>query len=245
MFKEVTEVENPNYMIFDAIAIDDDPYAITDFMDTVKPITNLNVIGKFHSVSDALSFLHIQRRVNFIFSDIEMPGISGIEALKMFTPLCDSLIYVTGHSKYHIEVINTHSVCYLMKPVKVERIIDLIRQLTEIKVHNNRMHIPQFLTVKNVNTNSSLTIPVRDIICLIAWGNYVKVFTEKKDFLHYGPLIKMKRLLCKSDEFWSISQSCIVAKRAVIQIKGKRIRLSNGAEYKISRSRKASLSLSF
>ena len=59
-----------------------------------------------------------------IFSDIEMPGLSGLElAVRAKTLSPDTrFVFVTGYSEYALEAYRLHVEGYILKPVTVERV---------------------------------------------------------------------------------------------------------------------------
>lgn len=77
----------------------------------------------FSSAEDALDAIQAQGlSPNIVFSDIEMPGLSGLEfavALKTASP-DTRVVFVTGFSKYAVEAFRMHAHGYIMKTLKKE-----------------------------------------------------------------------------------------------------------------------------
>ena len=230
-------------MILDAIAIDDERFALDDFLAEVKPIVTLKVIASFFSISDALIFLNTQRHVNFIFSDIEMPGISGIDGGAVLSMYCDKLIYTTGHDKYAFAAFKAGGQGYLMKPVQMGEVIALVDNLAKVKANTTSKvtRLPAFLKVKSLRDGTSLSLAVSEIRSITTCGNYVELQTRKQRFSYYAPLVEMKRMLCENGEFLSINHSCIVAANAIVTVENHVVRLENGEEYKVSRAQRGLL----
>lgn len=63
------------------IIVDDEPLAQDLIEDFVSRIPFLELLGKFTSAFDALSFLQ-ENKIDLIFLDIQMPHLTGIEFVK-------------------------------------------------------------------------------------------------------------------------------------------------------------------
>ena len=65
--------------------------------------------------------------------DVKMPGIGGIELerkLKELDP-CLKIIFLTGHgSKIDFETGSAEAVCYLAKPIQIDDLITILREVT-------------------------------------------------------------------------------------------------------------------
>lgn len=231
-------------MVFTAIVIDNDRYSLYDFIEVVKPIEGLKIVKKFLSISASFSFLNDHGRVNFIFSGIQMPGISGIEAGKFLAEYCDMLVYTTGFSGFSLEAFGVGAKGYLLKPVSMLEVFKLVKDLSLIK--NQKLASspkpPEFIVGKLFNDVRSYNIALKGIILLSAWGNYVKIHTLENVYLKYGSLTKMETMFCQGNDFNRIHQSYIISRWSIKSVKGNEVMLVNGEHYFISRSRKKAFS---
>lgn len=228
-------------MIFTVIAIDDELYVLEDFLDTVKVFPKLNVIATFCSVVEAMPFLEQNGPVHFIFSDIQMPGISGIEAGKILKSHCEYLVYMTGHSQFRKESYSLFATGYFMKPVNAVDIHELIEHVKTLRtgIRPPTKALPEFLLVMTMRENAHLKLEVEKIISITTMTNYVKVHTKDEDYTRYGTMAQVEKLLCDTGHFLRISRSTIIALTAIQSAKNDIVLLKNGVEYRISRLRKA------
>ncbi|MBQ9610391.1 MAG: response regulator [Lachnospiraceae bacterium] len=66
------------------------------------------------------------KKPDVVFSDIEMPGISGLDLavrLKTLSPET-RVVFVTGYLKYAVDAFKVHAQGYIMKPLSVEDVLD-------------------------------------------------------------------------------------------------------------------------
>lgn len=232
-------------MTFNAIAIDDERYALLDFLEVVRPIAILDVVASFSSISDAIPFLNKQRHVNFIFTDIEMPGISGIDGGSVLASYCDTLVFTTGHPKYALEAFGVGGKAYLMKPVQRRKVLKLLDDL--VKVKSSRVHepdsIPQFLEVKTLYNRESYSLALNDVLSITTCGNYVELQTSTQRFIYQASLLAMRKMLADNRQFIPLNQSCMVARNAISRVRNHVVWLSNGEEHKVSRAHRGLLYL--
>ncbi len=111
-----------------AILIDDEEIGL-DVLDIMLGETGqVNVIGKYQLVQEAIAVCG-ELQPELIFLDIEMPGISGLDAAVQLSAQCPdaSIIFVTAHEQYAVDAFHTDAIGYLLKPVaraKLERTLE-------------------------------------------------------------------------------------------------------------------------
>ncbi len=64
-----------------------------------------------------------------VFLDIEMPDGKGFDLLTMFERINFSVIFVTAYSDYAIRAFRVNAVDYLLKPVKVDELVESVKKI--------------------------------------------------------------------------------------------------------------------
>ena len=104
-------------MIF---AIDDEPKALRVLCRCVEEAAPGSGIRAFDRAADALDAIRNEGlSPDIVFSDIEMPGLSGLEfavALKKASP-DTRVVFVTAFSQYALDAFRVRAQGYIMKPV--------------------------------------------------------------------------------------------------------------------------------
>lgn len=100
-----------------AIIVDDESYCADYLEDLCGDIQGLEIAGKFDNVLEAMNFLK-EHEAELAFLDIEMPGLSGIEAVTDLRRIRPALgvIFVTGYEQYAMDAFRADAVSYLLKP---------------------------------------------------------------------------------------------------------------------------------
>ena len=90
----------------------------------------LNLVGQFGNALTANDFL-VQNRVDLMFLDIQMPGITGLEFLKNLKnpPMT---IFTTAYPQHALEGFELDVIDYLVKPVRLQRFIKATNKAKEI-----------------------------------------------------------------------------------------------------------------
>src|SRR6478672_1990746 len=87
----------------------------------LKKIDNITVQACLSDGVQAVSYLK-QHEIDIVFSDIDMPDLSGLELLRSMKhpPV---FIFISAHSEHAAESFNLDVIDYIVKPVKIERLI--------------------------------------------------------------------------------------------------------------------------
>lgn len=99
-----------------------------------------------------------EKQIHMVFLDIEMPGLSGIEAKKMLakTQPKAAIIFMTNYSHYMSEAFGRNVYYFLEKPLKFENVYFAIKQISQdlilkddyIIVNDKRIMLSQVLYIK-------------------------------------------------------------------------------------------------
>ena len=116
-------------------AIDDERPLLAEAQRAIREAAPDAEIMAFSSAEDALDAIRTQgHSPNIVFSDIEMPGLSGLEfavALKTVSP-DTRVVFVTGFSQYAVEAFRMRAHGYIMKPLKKELVETELRYLPQM-----------------------------------------------------------------------------------------------------------------
>ena len=113
-----------------AYVVDDERLAVQRLTRLLGETGRVEIVGSTTDPDEALSFLNGQR-VDVLFLDIQMPGLSGFELLQHVQepPL---VVFTTAYDAYALSAFETNAVDYLLKPIEPERLqrtLDKIERL--------------------------------------------------------------------------------------------------------------------
>jgi DNA-binding LytR/AlgR family response regulator len=113
------------------LIVDDERNARTRLARLLQSAPGVQVVGEAASGAEAIARIR-NLAPRLVLLDIEMPDLNGIEVVRALgaggTP---SFIFVTAHEEYGVDAFDVRAVDYLLKPVRVERLREAIRRVSE------------------------------------------------------------------------------------------------------------------
>src|SRR6476661_6695265 len=103
------------------LIVDDEPHATEIIESYLKNFTEVEIIAVCKDGISAFSYLQ-QKKVDLMFLDIKMPGITGPELLKSIKNP-PKVIFTTAYSEYAVEGFELDAVDYLVKPISFDRFL--------------------------------------------------------------------------------------------------------------------------
>lgn len=97
-----------------------------------RPEAEISVFSRGQAALDAME--HEGLRPDVVFSDIQMPGLSGLSLALRLRTVCPTakVIFVTGYDEYAVEAYQLHAYGYVMKPLKLERVNEELAHLEQL-----------------------------------------------------------------------------------------------------------------
>lgn len=206
------------------LIIDDEPLSVRIIEKYVNELPNLELAGTCENAFEAMNMIK-KESPDVLFLDINMPKLSGISLIKSLSnpPLT---VFTTAYPEYAVEGFELEVVDYLLKPFSLERFIQAVRKTEEklafLNSKSQPEKIPEFLIIKA--DKKLYKIDFREIIHLQAYGDYVKIFTEKKTFVTKERLTKIEKDL-PENQFLRIHRSHIISLNRIEFIEGNLVKI--------------------
>jgi len=168
-----------------AIIVDDEDRARELLKGMLKQFcTEVEVVADCPDIPTAIKAIK-KHNPDIVFSDIEMPGHSGLEILDFFNEeeINFALIFTTAYNQYAIQAMKMSAIDYLLKPIEPEELensIELFKKRTQQENRDYKHALDNF----KANKNSKLAIPTRngfkfvdptDIVFIKADNSYTEV----------------------------------------------------------------------
>ncbi len=206
------------------VIIDDEPFARELIEMYVEKIPFLNLLSSCSSVMEAMLLLNdrtLSKNIDLIISDVDMPGVSGMEFIKSLERK-PKVIFITAHSKYAVEGFEVNASDYIVKPVSFERFFKSILKVQE-SLSTGSVD-DQTLFVKD--GHKIYKIDVMDIAYLEGMRDYIKIV--KKDESSIVTHSTMKKMLDElPDMFIRVHKSFIVNAKNISTIYGNMVELKS------------------
>lgn len=115
--------------VIKTIIIDDEFPARKLLSEYASKIANIKLCGVCDNAVHALELMQ-NEAVDLIFTDIQMPDLSGMEFIRSLKnpPL---IVFTTAHSEYAIDSYELDAVDYLLKPISFPRFVQAVNKVQE------------------------------------------------------------------------------------------------------------------
>lgn len=207
------------------IIIDDEPLAHEIIEEFCSLLPHLQLEKNCYNAMEAMQFLN-DNTVDFMFLDINMPKLRGLDFLKTLTNPPKTII-TTAYKEHALEGYELNVVDYLLKPFSFDRLVKAVNKVSENTSTNTVINT----TTSEANTTSRFfikgdkkhhQIDLADLLYIEAYGNYTKLFLKDNMLISHEKISSFETLL-PIDNFLRVHKSFIVAKDKIKYIEGNRI----------------------
>jgi two-component system, LytTR family, response regulator len=170
------------------IIVDDESSGRKLIKEYLEDYKNYIIVGEANNGVDAVKIIN-EFKPDLVFLDIQMPGITGFEVIEYLEEI-PQIIFSTAYDKYALKAFEVHAVDYLLKPytqerfkVAISRIDTNMEKLLPLaeNLFISKPSFPERILVQT--TKKLITIAVKDIIRIEAYGDYSKIITKENSFL--------------------------------------------------------------
>jgi DNA-binding LytR/AlgR family response regulator len=219
--------------MINAIAIDDEPLALTVIQSLCDKSGIINLQKTFTQPSEALK--HLQKfPCDLIFCDIHMPAMTGINLVRSLqqTPM---VIFTTAFSEYAAVSYELNAIDYLLKPINHKRFTQAVTKARDYFDYINKKDQTVGKNIFIRSDFSLIKIPLSDILYIEGLADYLKIhIKDRKAILARMP---MKDIMVKLPalDFIRVHRSFILPFNKIEAVRGTTIFIG-GMEFPIGRT---------
>lgn len=192
----------------------------------LKVWPDLVISGEAENGLEAVEMIE-DHQPDVAFLDIRMPGLSGIEVAKKFSPRC-IIVFITAYDRYAVKAFENEAVDYILKPVLEERLEKTINRIKEKMLQEDSLanmpevieRLSSILNGQQKNSgylkwirvkidHSVRLIPVEKIYFFEASNKYTRVITKNQEALIRKSISELAKEL-DPDIFIKIHRKTIV-----------------------------------
>lgn len=216
---------------YSCIIVEDEPLARNLLSAYISKVPRLELKKAFSNALDALEYLR-ENNVDVLFSDIQMPEVTGITLLKLLKtkPL---IILTTAYSEYALEGYELEVYDYLLKPISFERFLKAVEKgIARLDGNKNQSIVTtvvqeatpvpdqDFIFVKD--GTKLIKVNLSDIFYIEGLKDYVCIYTPQKKIVTLQTMKSLESSL-PSERFVRVHNSFIVALAAIEEIEKDRL----------------------
>ncbi|MDY8136049.1 LytTR family DNA-binding domain-containing protein [Aquimarina sp. 2201CG5-10] len=213
-------------MMLSCILIDDEPLALDLMEGYVKSIPFLKLVAKCNNAIAAIEVIE-KEAVDLIFTDIQMPNLSGIEFSKIILNKGIKVIFTTAFEEFALEGYKVNAIDYLVKPISYLEFFlaaNKAKQQTGTKsaYTDTTSYADDYIFVKS--EYKLIKIELRDLIYIEGLKDYLKFYTVNSE----KPILTLKTMKSLEEElsgknFMRVHQSFMVNLKKIKTIERNRI----------------------
>lgn len=177
-------------------------------------------IDLFSSAEGFLFHYVENKEYDILLLDIEMKNMDGVSLAREIRKFNKSvqIVFITGYSDYIAEGYDVEALHYLMKPLKAEKLYDVLERAVN-KIKQNEKHLV-------LNTfDETIRIPLHEIIYIDVDRNYVTIHSNK-DYTIKKALAEIEKEL--DERFFRIGRSAIINLKYICRVTKTDVYLNNG-----------------
>ena len=177
-------------MNLSCMIIDDEPNAVGLLEMLIGQTTEWQLKIKCYDALEALAFLK-NNRVDFIFLDINMPHLTGME-LAGLLPTQTKIVFTTAYSEYAAESYTFSTIDYLLKPITLKRFLAAMQKIEahfgkrEMVVQSSPTTDYDYFFVKSGKEFRKILL--EDILYFESENEYVRLVTGQEQLMIYRRL---------------------------------------------------------
>jgi two-component system, LytTR family, response regulator len=221
-------------MSFRILVVDDEPLARVGVTARLRAHEDMLVVGECSTGEEALQSIS-RLAPDLVFLDIQMPGISGLELLRLLSrDRAPCFILLTAHEDYAVEAFEVEALDYLLKPIddlrfaasleRARRVLNFRQQEALNKSlrgvpdgdaeRANRGPVKRFVVR---NGNEVTFVRVSDVDYIEGQGDYLGLHVGGKMHLVRGSLTALESRLDRA-QFLRVHRSIIIQIDRIVRV---------------------------
>jgi DNA-binding LytR/AlgR family response regulator len=152
----------------------------------------VQVLGEAAGAVEALGLAR-ELVYDVVFLDVEMPGLTGVEAAPLVRERRDppAVVFVTAHERYAVDAFAIEAFDYLLKPVDPDRLARVVERLRE-RTSENALPVEKIPVVAGGGTE---LLDFDQVHYVHADGDYSRVHTYDRSYLCTASLGELEERL--------------------------------------------------
>jgi two-component system LytT family response regulator len=217
------------------LIVDDELLARRRLTRLLSAMSSVEVVGECSSGEAVLARIAEEPRPDVVLLDINMPGLTGVEAMELWPTGGPTIIFTTAHAEHALAAFEGGAVDYLLKPVEAGRLKKALDRVME-RASSDRATIEQSRSDESRSGESrSVSLPAPDtrlplatrggvvlldapeIRCVLIEGESVVLLTDRGRFYTDLRLSDLEEKL-PPEHFLRVHRRALVNMRRVLRM---------------------------
>lgn len=219
----------------------DESFAIELLSEKLKLFPDLHLVKTFTDPTVALLEIKMEDKIDILFLDIDMPGLTGLELGAKLRHKVKYLIFTTAFSKYAVEAFRMRVQDYLLKPIDKIRFIESMN--TILSIEQSKLQLPdrELFFIKSNIKGKFVSVPLGEIILIYVEGHKLFIITSGQQYETSESLKNIESKLLKDTRFLRVHNSNMINLKKIVKIEGNTIEMEGKYTVPISETYKSKL----
>jgi len=172
------------------LVADDELMARRRLLRLLKAVSDVEVAGEAEDGAQVLRRIH-EGGVDAVLLDIQMPGLTGLEAMRLMPADGPYVIFCTAHSEHAVDAFDAGAIDYLLKPIegaRLEKALQRARDRESIKrfkqeAARQRVGVPGLSRLPVSTRNGIVLLDPKQVSHAVLDGELVTICSAQGDFL--------------------------------------------------------------
>jgi DNA-binding LytR/AlgR family response regulator len=207
-------------MMASCLIVDDEPLSRDVLKKYIAEVEDLKLLAECRNASEASHQLN-NSKIDILFLDINMPGLSGISFARSLTsaPL---IIFTTAYPEYAVEGFELDATDYLVKPYSFERFLKAINRALE-RLLENRKDSDSRAKVLVKADKKLYALPFSEILIIEGRGDYIRICTDQHKLMVHDTIKNFLSSLPEK-EFMRVHKSFVVNLKRIEYLEGNQLK---------------------
>lgn len=207
--------------------IDDEQHAIDILSNYITKVPGLRLAGATTNPMNGILQLKSDPSVDVVFLDIDMPVISGLEAIELL-PDKIPIIFTTAFTNYAVDAFEHNAVDFLLKPISFSKFLKGVEKLERFIINKSKDLVLNDQSSMFINPGvrgKVIQVHFSEILYIEGLKNYVIIYTDKGG--KYITYLTMNEMVLALPEvkFIRVHKSYIVSVSKIQSVEGNTIHL--------------------
>nr|WP_320118370.1 LytTR family DNA-binding domain-containing protein [uncultured Marinifilum sp.] len=186
---------------YTCLIVEDEPLSQEILEAYIKDCPQLILIDICKDAIEANTIL-LDKKIDLIFLDINMPKLNGVEWLKSLDEL-PKVIFTTAYPEYAVEGFNLNVLDYLLKPFSFNRFLKSVNKFLSLQKNiTNKTFVVK-------SNKKSYIIKTSELNYIESDGDYLKLYRDE-DCIVVHDTLKSFRMKLSGSEFLRVHRSFII-----------------------------------
>lgn len=151
----------------------------------ISKVEGFSLVGEASNGAQLLELVE-KLRPQVVFLDVEMPEKTGVECARVIQDMDPSmvLIFATAHDQYMGDAFEVYAFDYLIKPFKVERVLQTLERARDRLAHVDEKPLPVPAAPRSA-ANGRLMLHHRDGVSFLSMSDILLVQREERSTVLY------------------------------------------------------------